>query len=114
MRYVRICDEIQSVVGGGKRITATGYFKNVINIFYNAYVGETSHDEVYSVLDGCSSKYSGSKSGALITTETEVSAIIGDDTKAERSDAFKKIEEDTRIYVLDQIYGNCKRRCVNM
>lgn len=112
---VRICDEIQSVVGGGKRITATGYFKNTINIFYNAYVGETSHDEVYSVLDGCSSKYSaGSKSGSLITTKTEVSAIIDDDTKAERSDAFKKmLKEDTDeyMYSIDQIYEIAKTMC---
>lgn len=112
---VRICNEIQDVVGGGKRITATGYFKNTINIFYNAYSGGTTHDEVYSVLDGCSSKYSvGSKSSSLITAKTEVSAMIGDDTKAERSDAFKKIlEEDTREYMrsIDQIYAIAKTMC---
>ena len=43
--YVQICKEIESIIGGGKKLTIGGYFKNVINVFITAAKGMSDHGE---------------------------------------------------------------------
>lgn len=110
--YVGICKEIETVVGGGKKLSATGYLKSVIMMFNLAARGESAHEEEINALF-LDTKYK-PKSEA-ISSETDVTVDVDDEeSSATRSSTYEKmLEKNTEEYEddLDEIYEIAVAMC---
>ena len=108
--YVQICKEIEAIIGGGKKLTIGGYFKNVINVFITAAKGMSDHgEEMEQLFKDTSYTYN-----VTITTRKEVPAEVTDPESGVRSDVYlKQLEKSTREYEedLEEIYDIATAMC---
>jgi hypothetical protein len=108
--YVEICKEIESIIGGGKKITAGGYFKQVINVFMTAAKGISEHgDEMEALFKDTEYTYN-----ATFTIKKDVRAEVTDTESGVRSEVYmKQLERSTIEYEedLEEIYDIAVAMC---
>ena len=112
--YVKICNEIEDVVGSGKKLTRTGYFKNVLNVFYNAAFGYTDHSEEMDPLFYDTSYTPIWDEGSGISSKTEVHTTVEDgEAEARKTKYEAQLAENIKEYEndMEEIYEIALAMC---